>query len=434
MDLPLVVLWELFDYLEKDDLVSLGSANKELRYVVAPVLFSHMHINHNNIDSFNAAISKKYNTLCTSLSINYKFLHYTYSSNSVNLFDNLINVHSLTLQGYAAPWKDSPAMLKKPSKIKQLSLYDTRQAISPNFHMLTSLFIYRNGGISSDMLTLDSPLQKLSFNLDAPDTDIMQQAQLRYPHLENISIFTRYDCKDFPIICYNFKNNQTLGLGWKKDEHFFSLDFCQEDVIETQLAPTETIGDLYTRMLALLSQKETMIMKHSLPIIKMFSLANYSSELVIDYPFFVLMQHAESIYLGAQYLKKSPLRSMVYSTTHIHLNNIDGTYHLDVDWLSAGTFDKLQVLSIYQLSRPFQCEFKFPELRSFSVKFISRPNLGKMIRAAPLLATVYCTLAEASLVRLAAEYPRIQIKRYKDSYQPYLSYKESTASTFDQNV
>ncbi|KAJ9058384.1 hypothetical protein DSO57_1012845 [Entomophthora muscae] len=353
MDLPHVILWELFDYLEQDDLISLGSANKELRYVVAPVLFSHMHINHNNINYFNAAISKKYNKLCTSLSINYKFLHYTYSSNLVNLFDNLINVHSLTLQGYAAPWKDSPAMLKKPSKIKQLSLYDTRQAISPNFHMLTSLFIYRNGGISSDMLTLDSPLQKLSFNLDAPDTAIMQQAQLRYPHLESISIFTRYDCKDFPIICYNFKNNQTLGLGWKKDDHFFSLDFCREDVIETQLAPTETIGDLYTRMLTLLSQNETMIMNYSHPAIDTFYLSNYYTDLFIDYLFFILMQHAKSIYLGAWSLKKSPLRNMAYSTTHLHLNNVDGTYHLDVSWLFGGNFDRLQMLTIHRLTQPF---------------------------------------------------------------------------------
>ncbi|KAJ9053156.1 hypothetical protein DSO57_1027065 [Entomophthora muscae] len=434
MDLPLVILCEVFEYLEQADLISLGSASKEQRHIVAPVLFAHMHISHNSIDYFNAVISKKYSELCTTLSINYKFLHYMHSSNMVNLFDCLLNIHSLTLQGYAAPWRDSPTMIKEPSRIPRLSLYNSILDINSILKRLTSLFIYHDGGVSLDMLLSDCPLKKLTFNLDAPDTDIMEKTQLQYPGLELISIFIRYDCRDFPIVFYDFKKKQTLSLGWNKEDRFFSLDFYREDAMETQLAPTETIGDLYTRMLTLLSQNEQEIMKHSLPAIKMFSLANYCNDLLLDYPFLILMQNAKSIYLGARSLKKSPLRNMVYSATQVHLNNVDGSHHLDVSWLFTGNFNMLQMLSIYRLTQPFMGEFQFPRLRSFSVKFISRPNLVKVIQASPNLTSIFCSLAESGWESLMADYPRIRIKRYKDSHLPYLTDKESLMSMFDQHI
>ncbi|KAJ9067778.1 hypothetical protein DSO57_1035767 [Entomophthora muscae] len=118
---------------------------------------------------------------------------------------------------------------------------------------------------------------------------------------------------------------------------------------------------------------------------------------------------------------------MAYSTTHLHLNNVDGTYHLDVSWLLGKNFDRLQVLTIYRLTQPFRDDFEFPELRCFKVKFISRHNLEKVIQASPLLATV-------GWESLMAEYSRIQIKSYEDPHPRCVNEKGSMSSVFDQNA
>ncbi|KAJ9070289.1 hypothetical protein DSO57_1009619 [Entomophthora muscae] len=236
MELPQVVVWELSEYLERGELITLGTASKELRYI-------------------------KYSKHYYSLSVH------------DGLFDTLCNVRCLTLSEFDLRGRNPLAPPEIPN-ISRLSLYNSELEFGSIFENLTSLFIFQDCGVKVAMLAVDCPLQKLSFNIIEADLNFMEHVQILYPGLKLINIFTRYDQGDFPILRYDFKKNQTLGIGWKKHDSLFSLDFHPDDVSETCLACNETIVGLYTRIIDLLSKDRVEFSKASIPIIKRLSLFN----------------------------------------------------------------------------------------------------------------------------------------------------------------
>ncbi|KAJ9058378.1 hypothetical protein DSO57_1012839 [Entomophthora muscae] len=430
MELPHVVLWELFDFLGRGDLISLGSANKELRCIAAPVLFGRIHVDLNTIDYFKTNILNKYNKLCFSLAIAYSFSD-RFSEDDVVL-DALINVHCLTLQGFGMHRRNT-LVLPELSSISRLSLYNSTSYLSM-FKNLTSLFIFQNGGVKLDVLAVDCPLQKLSFNLIEVDLNFMEQVRILYPRLKLLNIFTRYDHGDFPIFCYDFKKNQTLGIGWKEDKSFFSLEFLPEDISETCMSSNETADALYMRLIGLLSKDKIEVMKLSLPCIKRFSLAQGIPNYSADYPFLILMQNAESICMGIRFLHRFPWRKMTYTTKNFFLHNICGRFHYDMFVSFEEGFKNLRVLCIHRFTDQCWNCFEFPQLLLFSAKFVSRHNVNIVIQGSPLLTTVYCNLGFNNCSNLMEIYPRIQIKKYDHSHLPYFRDSESMTSVFDQNA
>ncbi|KAJ9070293.1 hypothetical protein DSO57_1009626 [Entomophthora muscae] len=120
MELPHVVLWELFDFLERGDLISLGSTNKELRCIAAPVLFSRIYVGFNTIDYFKTKILNKYNKLCFALGIKYRNSYYSLSVYD-GVFDTLVNVRYLTLREFDIHRRNTFG-LPEVSNISRLSL------------------------------------------------------------------------------------------------------------------------------------------------------------------------------------------------------------------------------------------------------------------------------------------------------------------------